>query len=280
MFALLTPTRSCTDDLYPVDSEEIINELFSLYNKEKERNDDKIVYLNIEQILSIIINQPFETTCGIGEKKIAIKFNGDLFPCHRFIDSPNYKLGNVNSGHYFNTYYKKQFKDNSKNCSKCLIKSYCVGGCPYEILTRRNQNYIQSDYCNFRKSIIKKCLNIITGSHTNIPCDFTLKGITKDNYRNMRKLNYTKNSSFKMPSDIKCIDLGDEGVLYLQGNLDNRFIVNTTTLAVIDLIKGNLTIENIVKSIAFLSGNPPSEIEKDIISIIEELYCKGLINVA
>jgi uncharacterized protein len=165
LFALLTPTKACTKDLYPVDSSAIISDLFWAYkDNNKSCYDKDIKYLNIIPILDIILNPSSKTTCGIEGKKIAIKYNGELYPCHRFINFHEYKIGNIWDENYDNPFEKISFKDDNSNCSICLIKDYCVGGCAFEILSRNDKNYIQYDYCKFRKGLLKNSLNILIES--------------------------------------------------------------------------------------------------------------------
>lgn len=93
---------------------------------------------------SVVVN-PFRSTapsiCGAGFKSFAIKPNGDIIPCHKYLDTRNgdFALGNVNSvdnintDKYFNNYnniskdkviYSK-FRDHY--CSDCVLNNECKG---------------------------------------------------------------------------------------------------------------------------------------------------------
>ncbi|MDR2599177.1 MAG: thioether cross-link-forming SCIFF peptide maturase [Oscillospiraceae bacterium] len=70
--------------------------------------------------------------CGVGTEYMAVAPNGDLYPCHQFIDDKRFLLGNVFSG-VNNLYLREEFgrtniytKDECKDCWACF---YCSGGC-------------------------------------------------------------------------------------------------------------------------------------------------------
>ncbi|MDR2599278.1 MAG: thioether cross-link-forming SCIFF peptide maturase [Oscillospiraceae bacterium] len=70
--------------------------------------------------------------CGVGTEYMAVAPNGDLYPCHQFIDDKRFLLGNVFSG-VNNLYLREEFgrmniytKD---ECKDCWARFYCSGGC-------------------------------------------------------------------------------------------------------------------------------------------------------
>jgi len=80
------------------------------------------------------------TGCGAGMEYMAVDPRGDLYPCHQFIEKPDFKIGDVFEGvnrqdiiDYFNhsTVYEKE------DCNDCWARFYCSGGCHY-------QQYVQS----------------------------------------------------------------------------------------------------------------------------------------
>ncbi|MDR0983902.1 MAG: thioether cross-link-forming SCIFF peptide maturase [Ruminococcus sp.] len=68
--------------------------------------------------------------CGCGLEYIAVTPNGDIYPCHQFVEKDRYLLGNV-----LKNDYKKceEFFDSNiftkHDCKECWAKFHCCGGC-------------------------------------------------------------------------------------------------------------------------------------------------------
>lgn len=71
--------------------------------------------------------------CGSGHEYVAVTPDGDIYPCHQFVDKPEFKLGSVYGGDY-NKEIGKQFERSNvytkDACKKCWARFYCSGGCP------------------------------------------------------------------------------------------------------------------------------------------------------
>lgn len=71
--------------------------------------------------------------CGVGTEYMAVTPWGDLYPCHQFVDNPDFLLGNV-----FDGIKNKEICDKFKlcnvyaheECNNCFARMYCSGGCP------------------------------------------------------------------------------------------------------------------------------------------------------
>ena len=70
--------------------------------------------------------------CGSGTEYLAVTPQGELFPCHQFVDSPEYSMGNVWDG-VTKTNIRDEFKlcnvYSRSECDDCWAKLYCSGGC-------------------------------------------------------------------------------------------------------------------------------------------------------
>ncbi len=77
--------------------------------------------------------------CGSGNEYLAVTPEGDLYPCHQFVDNPAFLLGTVETG-ITNTRLRGQFANanllNKPACQNCWAKFYCSGGC-----NANNHNY-------------------------------------------------------------------------------------------------------------------------------------------
>ena len=72
------------------------------------------------------------TGCGSGSEYMAVTPAGDLYPCHQFVNDPEYRIGNVATGIEKPELCEK-FKAcnvySHPECADCWAKYYCSGGC-------------------------------------------------------------------------------------------------------------------------------------------------------
>ncbi|MTI66063.1 MAG: thioether cross-link-forming SCIFF peptide maturase [Firmicutes bacterium] len=70
--------------------------------------------------------------CGAGSYYLAVTPNGQLYPCHQFVDNEELKLGDVEKG-ITNNELREEFKNisiyNKEDCPDCWARFYCSGGC-------------------------------------------------------------------------------------------------------------------------------------------------------
>lgn len=106
------------------------------------KNDLDIVVSPIDKILNAIINKQPVRECIFSEqcsqRFIAIDYNGDIYPCGRFVDQSSYKLGNISekkyrfrNKEYINLIQRKNLML-PEDCKACKYKKYCNAGCSAE----------------------------------------------------------------------------------------------------------------------------------------------------
>lgn len=70
--------------------------------------------------------------CGVGRSYLAVDVDGSLYPCHRFVGLPEYRLGNVRG---VEDPPRGLFHESpvaaSEECRQCWLKYMCGGGCTY-----------------------------------------------------------------------------------------------------------------------------------------------------
>lgn len=70
--------------------------------------------------------------CGAGTEYLAVTPWGDLYPCHQFVNDPEYKMGNIWDG-VTNIEARDEFKMCNSyakpECRDCWARLYCSGGC-------------------------------------------------------------------------------------------------------------------------------------------------------
>ncbi len=70
--------------------------------------------------------------CGSGTEYMAVTAWGDLYPCHQFVNDPEYKLGNIWDGvqhENIRDEFKKCNVYSRPECRECWARMYCAGGC-------------------------------------------------------------------------------------------------------------------------------------------------------
>ena len=70
-------------------------------------------------------------TCGAGIGYLSVSTKGEYFLCHRFTESQEEKIGDVNSGLNYEALSKIQAyrSGQHKPCNTCWMQRYCRGGC-------------------------------------------------------------------------------------------------------------------------------------------------------
>lgn len=70
--------------------------------------------------------------CGSGNEYLAVTPEGDIFPCHQFVEHSEYKLGNLTDGS-LDGGLRRQFTAcnicSVAECRDCWAKYFCGGGC-------------------------------------------------------------------------------------------------------------------------------------------------------
>jgi len=70
--------------------------------------------------------------CGTGTEYLAITPKGDLYPCHQFVGTDEFRLGDVDSG-IIKSQICEEFKGCNvyakEKCRECFARFYCSGGC-------------------------------------------------------------------------------------------------------------------------------------------------------
>jgi len=124
-------------DLYiGKDKMERIKEEYEVLAKEylkrkKEGKAFNFFHFNIDLEGGPCINKRV-SACGAGNEYFSVTPNGNIFPCHQFVDNPKFKMGNV-----FDAKIDNNIRDIFRNaslftkekCKDCFAKFHCSGGC-------------------------------------------------------------------------------------------------------------------------------------------------------
>lgn len=71
--------------------------------------------------------------CGCGCEYLAVAPNGDVYPCHQFVGSEEYKMGSLYDSSGLNKELRSTFEKcnvyTKPDCDSCFAKFFCSGGC-------------------------------------------------------------------------------------------------------------------------------------------------------
>jgi len=112
----------------------------------------------------ISIRKPHLESCGVGKNYMVVTSSGNITSCHMAQDA---KIGSINDNDLINTITEKSFikqgsltVDNKKNCSKCIWRYFCCGGCPLIAKNYYGTFLAPSPYCSIFKALIPEILKV------------------------------------------------------------------------------------------------------------------------
>lgn len=68
--------------------------------------------------------------CGLARDYLAISPGGDLYPCHRFMGDPAFRLGSIRHG--LEQGCRDAFVSLPRSCDSCWARMICAGGCRHQ----------------------------------------------------------------------------------------------------------------------------------------------------
>lgn len=122
---------SCDYALTDEDLPKILAEYERLAEKLKDKPEINFFHFNIDLEQGPCVIKRMRG-CGAGCEYVAVTPEGDIYPCHQFVGNTEYRLGNLEAGHFdmnishrfscLNIYTREACKD-------CWARFYCSGGC-------------------------------------------------------------------------------------------------------------------------------------------------------
>lgn len=108
--------------------------------------------------------------CGAGAAYLSVNADGDLFGCHRLVDDPAWRMGDVAEGPDEATrraHLDRRHVDRQEPCKGCWARYLCGGGCYHEI-DRRGRLH-----CDYVRGWLTFCLRAYAELSTHAPGYFT-----------------------------------------------------------------------------------------------------------
>lgn len=102
---------------------------------------------------------------------MAINYNGDIYPCHRYVGRPGYKIGNILTDSLHEAYGKADSLYQSMGslgpkCQRCEWLDACGNGCAFERLTTNGSFASTAPECEIKKDLFSH-IRSKTGSFFN-----------------------------------------------------------------------------------------------------------------
>jgi uncharacterized protein len=102
------------------------------------------------------------TGCGAGVEYVAVDPEGNIYPCHQFIEDSRYLMGNVlqkGRSAEITEYYRNSTIYEKENCEKCWARFYCSGGCHFQHFIKNGDiNKPSKLYCDIFKGRLEAAL--------------------------------------------------------------------------------------------------------------------------
>lgn len=118
--------------------------------------------LNNIEFKSSCAGCPFQSDCV--EKSLDIEANGDIYICLDTADAGNLKIGNAINGHIDDALlFRLGLRKNKiiEQCSGCKAFKVCHGGCLAESVSKNNNIYSKTPYCDVWLRLVSDMENII-----------------------------------------------------------------------------------------------------------------------
>lgn len=102
--------------------------------------------------------------CGAGLGLVGVGPSGDIAPCHRFVDSDEHKIGNIQTGidrELQQAFLRRGKIDTKYDCHTCWARPLCAGGCHHEAFVRYGDTgHANLHYCDWIREWTDTCLRI------------------------------------------------------------------------------------------------------------------------
>jgi uncharacterized protein len=144
------------DELWTVLGE--FRQLSELYVEQALRNE-YLGFSNLSNVLSEIHSGVVKAyPCGAGLGLLGVGADGDLYLCHRFLESAEHRVGSVQEGldiRKQSEFLQRAHLSQKAPCQSCWVRHVCSGGCHHESYTRYGDLYHGNPhYCEWIRTWI------------------------------------------------------------------------------------------------------------------------------
>ena len=263
VFGIVSETSTFKAKSQNIYAAKFADEIFDLY-----RSNCKIQISNVDDFIAIFFANTYRKTCGVGIQKVTVGMDGRLYPCHRFVTNDKLSIGSVEEG-----LFKKGLSTTEiiEFCHVCQWRHFCGGCCLYVIMVYKKSPK-QTGTCIFTQRlfyhIAKYLVDLYFNNHVEFDKIANKYGCKtySQNIPPIRCLNIPEmiTKILKKNVELNIIDLDTEGIAYRTDHFDKKYILNVLSMAILDLVDGKRTNQEIVQEIATVCEIPLIKIEKDI----------------
>ncbi len=242
---------------------------------------------------NIFHKEKLDRKCGAGINFYCFSADGKIYLCHRFVSKPKHSIGTISPYIFHNDIAESQNikTEDIKKCRSCVLRYWCLGTCPYDSITRGGKDYTDPIMCSYSKMLYINVLRIIKDIYiykNNMYQIFTENFKRINNYSSEKSLlepiqrdcdmaDISLSKQLITTSNVGIVELGNEGILYLKNNEEEKYIANATTMAIIDLLDGQRTAQQIAQEIANVCEVEFKTIKDDIYGQLAAFQKLGLV---
>ena len=130
----------------------------------------RYAFSNLSEALRQIhrgVHRPYP--CGAGAGYFGVSADGGLFACHRFVEDPLGRLGDVQQGldrARRNIWLAQRHVHRQEPCTSCWARYLCSGGCHHEVIHRGRPA------CDFIRGWLQYCLSVYVNVMEECPAYF------------------------------------------------------------------------------------------------------------
>jgi len=145
-----------TANKFAVSCGSLLSFYFNLLKESGGFPEDSEKHFNLaNDLIAKEIVPKVQNDCGIGKLTIAVKEKGNLVPCHLFLSSDDFILGNIleegTVEKAVNFVNSLPSIDEVEGCKDCDIRYFCANGCLGSVYFRHNNFNGRNPYCEFYK---------------------------------------------------------------------------------------------------------------------------------
>ncbi len=143
----------------PADSIPFAEESVAAFLAALRRGDDEEVrrwtrWMDFGRVMECLRPQrPARSHCGVGRVMAAVAADGGIYACHRFVGSPEHKIGDVWNGLGDRRVFVDKPTFKREPCRSCWAANWCIGGCLQYNFTRTGDMFQPpDDNCRWTKA--------------------------------------------------------------------------------------------------------------------------------
>ncbi|MFA8449925.1 MAG: radical SAM protein [Bacteroidales bacterium] len=280
-FNLVTPVSDFDKRILESFNPELLAEdLFNCFLEDS--HSDKLYYhSNIYSVIQLFFSSYPRSSCGIGDRYLTIKYDGSIYPCHRFVSKKEFVIGDIKHGVKYPFEKKKNVE-----CEKCDYFFFCGGTCQHKMALFGN-DYIDHKNCSFNIRLLELVFDYLIKEffenqelfleryESLIPSDkkFNLCQITKSTESDLDPL-----CKLEINKLASVLQLESGGIIYLKQKKWNKHILNQTAILIWDMIPVYKTPQRIAQEISQSCDLLYSDVFKDVSCQLNSFKESGFLN--